>query len=452
MKGCVLRVRREESKIRFMRSLTSAALVCCAIVSPLVAQQSWTVGTAPGPGIDFTSFAAAVAAAADGDILFLTAGTHSGSGVVTSKALRVVGAGAATTTLNGGPRFIQPPAPFQTVVERLKLIFPPQNIFSPFPSIGDAGGNRLVFCDAVLTTSADNSGFAIGMSSLGKVALYRCTLQKSFTNNGGLLMSGCTSVVTGTDLSGRPAAVTLQGGASVIERCSISATVPPGTTTVLGGSWGGVAYAGVAVQSGATLQVFGDSSTIIAGTPAYSFMPGIWTTGPFGILFTPGGPLVSVPAGVAIKASGGAVETFPGMFLTGGVSTSLGGTYVAQTGALPCLSVGPWTTTADATIAVSTANGPANAGDLYVVAVGAALGETALGADFVGTLALDGFITFLTVDFLSANGTGSLTLSGAGYDPGFLYLPFFAQAANFHVTNGVGAWRLGQTQKFMLTP
>jgi hypothetical protein len=446
----VARVRRGEPKIRPMRTLISAALVCCTVVAPLAAQQSWTVGTAPGPGIDFTSFAAAVAAAADGDIVFLTAGTHSGSGVVTNKALRVVGAGAATTTLNGGPRFLQPPAPFQTVVERLKLIFPPQNIFSPFPSIGAAGGNRLVFCDAVLTTSADTSGFGIGMSSLGKVALYRCTLQKSFTHNGDLLMSGCTSVVTGGDLSGRPAAVTLLGGACIIERCSLSATVPG--AVIFGGNLGGVAYAGVAVQSGATLQTFGDFSTTIAGTSAYTFTPGTWTTGPFGLLFTPGGPAVGVPAGVAIKASGGAVETYAGTTLTGGVSTSLGGTYVAQAGALPCLSVGPWTTTSDAVFNVSTASGALNAGDPYVVAVGAALGETALGADFVGTLALDGFITFLAVDFLSASGAASFSLSGAGYDPGFLYLPFFAQVANYHVTGGVGTWRLGQCQKFMLTP
>jgi hypothetical protein len=87
-----------------------------------------------------------------------------------------------------------------------------------------------------------------------------------------------------------------------------------------------------------------------------------------------------------------------------------------------------------------------------VVAVGAALGETVLGTGFVGTLALDGFITFLAVDVLSANGTASFNLSGAGYPTDFLYLPFFAQVAHFHVTNGVGSWRLGQSQKFTLTP
>ena len=436
-----------------MQTLTSAALVYCAIVSSLVAQQSWTVGTAPGPGIHFTSFAAAVAAAADGDIIFLTAGTHSGSGVVTNKALHVVGAGAATTTLNGGPRFKQPPTPFQTLVERLTLVFPPQNIFSMSPSIGDTGGNRLVFCDAVLTTTADSSGFALGISSVGDVALYRCTLQKSFASNGGLSMSDCTSVVVGNDLQGRPAAVTLLGGDGIIARCAIAAIIPGTQGIVLGGNWGGTAYSGVAVQSGATLKVFGDSSTTISGTTAYTFTPGLLiASGPFGPSFFPSGPPVGVPAGVAIKASGGVVETYAGTYLTGGVTTSLGGSYVPHAETLPCLSIGPWTAASDAIFNLATADGAANAGDLYVVAVGAALGETNLGAGFIGTLALDGFITFLAVDVLTANGGASFSLSGAGYGPAFLYLPFFAQAATYHVTSGVGSLRLGQCQKFMLTP
>ena len=60
------------------------------------AQTTWVVDDTPGPGVDFTSIAAGVAAAANGDTLLVMPGSY-GPFQVSGKALSIVGDGSATT-------------------------------------------------------------------------------------------------------------------------------------------------------------------------------------------------------------------------------------------------------------------------------------------------------------------------------------------------------------------
>ena len=66
-----------------------------ALVTPLVAQSTWTVNAGGGPGVDFTDLPTAVAAASSGDTILVQTGPF-GEGATpfsTSKGLTIVGVG-----------------------------------------------------------------------------------------------------------------------------------------------------------------------------------------------------------------------------------------------------------------------------------------------------------------------------------------------------------------------
>ncbi|TAJ24609.1 MAG: hypothetical protein EPO68_01225, partial [Planctomycetota bacterium] len=80
------------------RRSTVLVSTLAALAASAHAAQVWVVGPTPGPGIDFTSVQAAVAAASSGDVILVRpalAGTYAGELTLGAKALTIVADGGA---------------------------------------------------------------------------------------------------------------------------------------------------------------------------------------------------------------------------------------------------------------------------------------------------------------------------------------------------------------------
>ena len=89
-------------------TLVHRALSTPLLAAPLVAQgQTWSVDNDPGPGVDFTSIAAAVAAAAPGDAIFVGPGTYPEPEMVVDKSLLIASTTHGSVTVNGAITFSQ---------------------------------------------------------------------------------------------------------------------------------------------------------------------------------------------------------------------------------------------------------------------------------------------------------------------------------------------------------
>lgn len=408
----------------------SRELLClsfvAALLAPAAAQQVAVVDGATGASTVYAGLMDAIAAAQNGDIVQIGPGTFVG-GVVPApaKALRILGAGVGATTITPPLQLTQPPAPFQTIVSQVKMLRaagPPSSIV--FGSVASDG--LLVFSDVDLPDA----------SFIGRVNAYRCVFRKRLSTAGPSVLSDCTigTPDLGGDVSNIAATLHVMLGLTRAERCRIS--------TYLGVAiWTFAAYPteGVRVEPGAAFGAAGDgdpAASMISGAPASTWWN--WTNG----LYFP------VPAGASIRAlPGSTVYLYPGVPLSSPATG--GGEVVLSATVLPTLHVTPWSAATDAVFDVKVP-GNSGAGELYVIAVGMTSEATILGPPFDGVLDLGGFITFLDVGVLGANGAAAFTLSAAGYDPSFHFLPFYAQAAVFHAPSGL--WGLGQSQSFMLTP
>src|SRR5262245_50864538 len=68
----------------------------------LLLQTVWVVDDNGGPGVDFTDIPPAIAAAADGDILLVKAGSYSHF-TLSGKGLRILGEGSDSTFVSSSP-------------------------------------------------------------------------------------------------------------------------------------------------------------------------------------------------------------------------------------------------------------------------------------------------------------------------------------------------------------
>ena len=85
--------------------LRLAEMLSLAILALSLPQGTHIVDAAGGPGSNFLDIPPAVSAAASGDTILVRAGTY--SGFTTSKALRVLGAGASLTTIIGAAAAVE---------------------------------------------------------------------------------------------------------------------------------------------------------------------------------------------------------------------------------------------------------------------------------------------------------------------------------------------------------
>jgi hypothetical protein len=71
----------------------------CGALALFLLQSIWVVDDSGGPGVNFTDIPPAIAAAAEGDILLVKAGTYSHF-TLTGKGLRILGEGSSTTLVS----------------------------------------------------------------------------------------------------------------------------------------------------------------------------------------------------------------------------------------------------------------------------------------------------------------------------------------------------------------
>jgi hypothetical protein len=187
--------------------LPSLALLAASLVlgSPgsTASAEVLVVDPANGPGTDFTSLSAAIAAAATGDVLLLRSGNYQGAFVVAGKSLSIVADEGAQVTISnsgtGGPvaAALQLGShDFHPVVVRGLTLTTSAANHIPLRIIGQPGSGGFVFVEECnVPVSGD---VAVELANRFPVVLSRCALNGA---DGSLA----------TGLLGRPAAISLDG-------------------------------------------------------------------------------------------------------------------------------------------------------------------------------------------------------------------------------------------------
>jgi hypothetical protein len=319
------------------------------LAAPAAAQQTWTVNASPGAGAQFQSLAAAVAAAADGDVIVCQHPTFGESlgGFTTSKGLTIVGdaAGVPLTTLSAPIQVVGLPAGrtfrmagFQSVMDgelrislqncagRVEL----DNLQARSPDFGFPTGPAIevVQCASVhLREVVDFGSPALRIDS-SRVVLSSCWL-------------GMTRINVG-------------GGAGLVATNAEVDVVQPRFRT--GGllSAPGVGWPAIAATN-SVLRIAGGAGSLVSG-----------------------GPPVSATGGPAIVANGGFVHVDPAVALAAGLGApTTAGTATFVAGSVPAT----WAATsarAGQTLSLSTA-AAAGAAVWLCVGLPSALASTPLG-------------------------------------------------------------------------
>lgn len=151
------------------RPVGNATLPALLLAATLPAQQ-FVVDIANGPGTDFTSLTAAIAAVPDGATVFVRAGNYAGSHTISAKGLTIVATGSVVV----GDLSIQNTLATQAVVVRGVDIQQPAMSFSPALQILGCQGRVLIEGAHMVT----QSGGCLSASSSGFVVLRNCTAGK----------------------------------------------------------------------------------------------------------------------------------------------------------------------------------------------------------------------------------------------------------------------------------
>lgn len=235
------------------------------VSSALAAQDAvWVVGRAPGPGIDFTTLSAAVAAAADGDTILVHSGTYPSFGV-NARSLAITAEAGGDVSVSGGV-FIVGLQPGQVVsLQGLKLNGDP---FSAALNLSNNDGDVwLLDCelrgyDVVLPGFFESGTHAVWSSDCASVVASGCLLVGGSSVFGEAAWSSDTSNV---HLYGS----TVLGGAGQCEVFVTASCGLAGTALVLDSGFlsaqsstitGGAAAPGEEV----CLPVVGCSCTVVA--------------------------------------------------------------------------------------------------------------------------------------------------------------------------------------------
>ena len=328
------------------------------LLAPLAAQTTWIVNADGGPGVQFTTLAAAVAAAADGDTIVCQQplfGTSLG-GFTTSKGLTIVG------DHNGVPL---------------------TTIATPIQILGLPAGRT--FCMAGFQAVIDGE-LRIGVHNcLGRVELDNLQAREPdwfFPTTPAIDIANSASVVLRDVVDFGTPAVRVQSSRVVLTTCWLGMT-----RTDLGGGpclWTDGAEVDIVqpnFRTGGLVQSPTAAWAAIASTNSVLRVAGLGTS------LVSGGPPGSATGGSAIVANGGSVTIDPAVVLTSGVGSPL----VTGTASFVTARVlATWTTV------------PARPGQLLVFATTAPAGAVWLALGVPGPL--------------TATTLGSLGIdAGAGY-------------------------------------
>lgn len=320
----------------------------------LPAQATWTVNASPGSGAQFQSLAAAVAAAADGDVIVCQQPMFGESlgGFTTNKGLTIVGDafGVPLTTLG---------APIQVVG------LPAGSTFrmAGFQSVQD-GELRIVLQNCAGRIELDN--------------LQARSPDFFFPAGPAIDIAQCASVVLREVVDFGTPAVRVDSSRVVLSSCWL------GITRI--GVGGGPCLSASNAEVDVVQPVFrtgGLSAGVGAGWPAIAASNSVVRIGGVAGAIVSAGPSSSPTGGVAIVANAGAVRVDPAVALVAG----LGQPVVAGTAAFVAAAT-PATWSASPAIAGQTLTIPtsAPAGAVAWLAVGSPLSLTTVA---LGTLGVD---------------------------------------------------------------
>ncbi|MCI0588067.1 MAG: hypothetical protein L0323_14640 [Planctomycetes bacterium] len=428
----------------------------------LLFQSVWVVDDNGGPGVDFTDIPPAIAAAADGDILLVKAGTYAPF-TLSGKGLRILGDGPQVTKVGGNPP--SPPVgtavisnvPSSSFVYIEGLHFRATgffgiNLLQPLQVSG--AGTRVALRDVVVgQTGGSLSGFDLqpglgvdgalvhlfgssvfGTGPIGCNADAGAALRVSL---GGLVHAAgssfiakgpqCCSPISACPSAGGPGILVAPAASGPSTRAWIAdSTVKGGPNAILPGSTTGP---GLRVDSGTARVSGGGTSFVQGGALAGGGGCGV-------AVFTTGSAEVVVHSAVLVGCPG---QTIP---ITSGPGIALGAP------PLPVLrATGDFTLSGNVTLSLT--DGPPGAP--FAIAIDEAPAHFGIPGPFLGELLIGPPPSlFLLSGGLSASGEFSLTIPLSGAPSNLAYLPLFLQAAAFDAATSV--WRLSNAAVVLLRP
>jgi len=435
---------------------------------PLLLQTVWVVDDNGGPGVNFTDLPPAIAAAADGDVLLVRAGTYTPF-MLLGKGLRILGDGPGLK--NVGAPFPGPGPVGTSVVSNLP---PASQAF--FEDLSFLAASFLVGSWQPLEISGSATRVALRKVTIGQTTMFNSVVdtQPGLGVDGalvhvfectvfGCLPSGCNQNagaalrVSGGGLVQAASCAFTAKGASCCSPISICPSLGgpgidvTGSTTrvwvadslVRGGEQGGITFGswagpGLRVDS-AIARVSGVVSSITqGGSPSCLGMSGI---GGYGIA-TSGSAEVTVHSTPVLGGVGSA-----GCLGQPGAPTS-GPGITLNAPSLPVLrTLGTFKLSGSVTITLT--NGPPGA--FFVIALDDEPAHFGIPGPFLGEFLIGPPPSILIFSgTLSPAGEFSVTIPLSGASPSLAYVPLFLQGAAFDAATSL--WRLSNAAAVLLRP
>ena len=403
--------------------------IAATLASTITAQTTWLVDDTPGPGVNFTSLPAAVAAAASGDTLRIRDGNYAGF-LVSGKALALRQDGAGAVTI-GAVEVTAVPTGAVFVLSNLRL----QKLGQTGPLAAlQVGDGTVVALDCDMS-GVQGSGNGLRLESGAVVHAHRCAMS-----------GGDTGASTGQLVAvGLPGAWIADGAKLVAVDCDLVGGDVPFSSSAFA-AWGGSGITSEGIVELRDVDIIGgDASTtygsagaggdgatcysgtmLLAGDSSATGGLAAWTFGLHGPAVREAGGEVVVHAGVALVPNGASVTSGPVQldprFLPrlwiDGTARPNGELDAAQ----------------PATVSVS--QGPANA--VFFFAAGLAPTFTDLGALAAGGhlfVDLTGSGGAISTGFLDATGSFSVSLLPSTSLAPLLGLPIHAQAGAYDASS-----------------
>ncbi len=459
---------------------------CQPMLACLLMQNTWVVDDNGGPGVDFTDIPPAIAAAADGDILVVQAGTYSPF-ALTGKGLRILGEGSPSTLVQPPPltsattTVADIPPGSRVWIEGMRLMASSSPFFPAHHRLLISGSStRLTMSDVTVDGAFSGQGASAGAAvtvDAAEAQLLHCSVT-------GLSGTACAACGVPCAVPGGPGLRALDGARVHVAWSSIRGGAGGGILGSLNtASAGGVGV--VAESTGAALTwVWLANSTVLGGAggqQTWGFGAMAWAVGGPGIVASssrvrvsgvPGSPSGGAFVGGGTGGPGPSAGCYPG---GGGVGIATSGTAVVEVHSVPVLggagfppgaaTSGPGITLdlpplpvldlagslllSGGSAILTISNGPPDA--LFGIAIDDGPDHFGIPGPFLGELLIGPppSVPFL-LGTLSSAGDFSITYPLGTLPPLLAYLPFHVQAAAFEA--GAGAWRLSNAAVAILRP
>ncbi len=435
-------------------------MIPAPVVGFLLLQTTWVVDDSGGPGVDFTDIPPAIAAAADGDLLLVKAGSYSHF-ALSGKGLRILGEGSNSTFVSSSPTATGTsisaiPAGSTVTIDRMKFSL----TAVPILSILGAGTSATLADIAIVPgTMFSSSGPSFAIEG-ALVHLHRSTV---------LGPLGPQATTAGPAIRASEGAL-VHVSSSTIHGQTGGMGVP---FTTYGGGWGGT---GIWIQSssGAPTRVWIAGSDVRGGDGGMGFGPNPGGSGGPGIVVQSSYVRVSGEAGSLVSGGDGGWATL-GACGAGGpgilsLANSTGWVHGVQVVAGPGCPLVPTTPAVSGTgillgepplpilaasglltlsgsITFTLSNAPASA--FGVLGLDDRPAHFGIPGPFLGEFLVGPPSLPFLFGQVSPSGEASWTIPLGGLPPSLAHVPFHVQGA---ALDGGGAWRLSNATVAIFRP